>query len=82
MREMLRLKPGLEDMSKISRLAGVLPFLVFGPITGLLALGMLRNLKHRRLFMSGVYALGIVEVVIGLPMMFAKELSLLAVPHL
>jgi hypothetical protein len=58
------------------RLAGA--GLVLGPLTGPLVLGFLACVRARRPYMAGVYALGIVEVVVGLPLVLKAELELLA----
>ena len=62
----------------LAGLTRVAPFLVLGPLTGPLAAGLFHNLKAGRHFMGGVYALGIIEVVFGLPAVLAKELAYLA----
>ena len=57
------------------------PFLVLGPLTGPLTAGLFNSLKTGRHFMGGVYALGIIEVFLGLPMLLARELSYLSHFH-
>ena len=66
----------------LARLMRVAPFLVLGPLTGPLAAGLLSSLKKGRHAMGGVYALGIVEVLLGLPAILVKELAVLAHLHL
>ena len=64
-----------------ARIIRVAPFLVLGPLTGPLALGLFHSVKQGRHWMGGVYALGIVEVVFGLPAVLTKELWVLAHAH-
>jgi len=57
------------------------PFLLslaLGPLTGPLALGLVVCLKGQRFFMAGVYALGLVEVWVGLPSLLRQELMYLS----
>jgi hypothetical protein len=62
----------------LARLMRVAPFLILGPLTGPLAVGLLSSLKKGRLVMGGAYALGIIEVALGLPAILLRELSFLA----
>jgi hypothetical protein len=65
-----------------ARLMRVAPFLILGPLTGPLVAGLLSNLKKGRHVMGGFYAFGIVEVLLGLPAILVRELSILAHLHL
>lgn len=56
----------------------MLPFLLLGPLTGPLAAGLLFAVKAGRIGMAAVYALGVIEVVLGLPALLSRELAFLA----
>jgi len=65
----------------LARLMRVAPFLILGPLTGPLVAGLLSSLKKGRLVIGGAYVLGIIEVVLGLPTVLLRELSVLAHLH-
>ncbi len=56
----------------------ILPFLVLGPFTGPLAAGLFHTAKAGRYWMASVYAVGILEVWAGLPVLLTQELTFLA----
>jgi len=62
----------------IGRLKYIAPFLLLGPLTGPLVAGLFASLSAQRPFMVFIYALGLIEVAVGLPTILAKELALLA----
>ncbi len=53
----------------------ILPFLLLGPLTGPLTAGLLYTFRAQRFGMAAVYALGLIEVALGLPALFARELK-------
>ncbi len=59
----------------------ILPFLVLGPLTGPLTAGLLYTFRAQRFGMAAVYALGLLEVAVGLPAIFVHELRFI-VSHL
>jgi hypothetical protein len=45
----------------LSRVSAWLPYVLLGPISGPLAVGMMRSARSRRWMMTAVYAVAIVE---------------------
>jgi hypothetical protein len=68
-------------MSRKTLLGRVATCAVLGPLTGPLALGLASCIRARRPWMASVYVLGIVEVVVGLPLILKAQLELLATLH-
>ena len=56
----------------------VLPFLLLGPLTGPLVAGFFFTVREQRFGMAAVYVLGALEVALGLPTIFAREVSFIA----
>jgi hypothetical protein len=65
-------------MSRKLLLGKIATCAVLGPLTGPLALGLASCIRARRPWMASIYAMGIVEVVIGLPLLLKAQLDLLA----
>jgi hypothetical protein len=61
----------------IARLKHIAPFLLLGPLTGPLVAGLLASVSAQRPFMVFIYALGLIEVALGLPAILTKELVFL-----
>ena len=53
----------------------VVPFLLLGPLTGPLTAGLLYTFRAQRFGMAAVYAVGLLEVAMGLPALLARELK-------
>ena len=62
----------------VARMKRIAPFLLLGPLTGPLVAGLVSTLAAQRPFMASVYALGLIEVALGLPTILTKELAFLA----
>jgi hypothetical protein len=56
----------------------MLPFLLLGPLTGPLAAGLVFAVRAGRFGMAAIYAVGVVEVLFGLPTLAWRELTYLA----
>ncbi len=54
------------------------PWLLLGPLTGPLAIGLLTAWRAQRRWLAAAYALGIGSVWLGLPAILARELTWLA----
>jgi hypothetical protein len=65
-------------MTRKTLLGGAAACLALGPLTGPLALGLVACIRARRPWMASVYALGIAEVVVGLPLILKAQLEFLA----
>lgn len=65
-------------MSRKSLIGKVATCVALGPLTGPLALGLVSCVRAKRPWMASVYALGIVEVVVGLPLLLKAQLDFLA----
>ena len=53
----------------------MLPFLLLGPLTGPLTAGLVFAVRAGRFGMAAVYAVGMVEVVFGLPALLWREIQ-------
>ena len=51
--------------------------MLLGPLTGPLVAGLLASVSAQRPFMVFIYALGLIEVALGLPAILTKELVFL-----
>ena len=56
----------------------LLPFLLLGPLTGPLMAGLIFAVRAGRFGMAAVYGVGVLEVVLGLPALFWRELHFVA----
>jgi hypothetical protein len=65
-------------MSRKALIGKAAACMALGPLTGPLALGLVSCIKARRPWMASVYALGIVEVIVGLPLLLKAQLEFLA----
>jgi hypothetical protein len=65
-------------MKRSKLIGGIAACAVMGPLTGPLALGLVSCVRAKRPWMASVYALGIVEVIVGLPLLLKLELDWLA----